>query len=137
MLGWSSWQLVGFIRRRSQVRVLSPQPYKIMTATTQHLTIEQGVAFSQAIAVGDDYDDLQPTAQIRDRFNGRLVADLTCSVVAAGSTTVSLTAAQTAALCILDDQRPDLREALLGQWDLVTTVRHVQGRVTLSRSATI
>jgi hypothetical protein len=24
--GWSSWQLVGLITRRSQVRVLSPQP---------------------------------------------------------------------------------------------------------------
>ena len=27
--GWSSWQLVGLITRRSQVRVLPPQPNKI------------------------------------------------------------------------------------------------------------
>ena len=28
--GWSSWQLVGLITRRSQVRVLPPQPKKFM-----------------------------------------------------------------------------------------------------------
>ncbi len=32
--GWSSWQLVGLITRRSQVRVLSPQP-RIIKAAVQ------------------------------------------------------------------------------------------------------
>lgn len=109
-----------------------------MPASLLDLTIEQGAIFSQEIAIDEAYNGLTPVAQIRDRVNGSLIAALTCSVVAAGATTISMTAEQTAALAVYDDPRPDLRAVLLGSWDMLTTgVRHVQGRVTLSRRITV
>lgn len=113
-----------------------------MAATTLDLSIEQGATFAQAVSLGASYDGQTPRAVVRCDFadGGPVLVELACTVVASGSTTLSLTAAQTAALRAGADN-PDRRAVPLGYWDLETeaggvVVRHRHGRVTLSREAT-
>jgi hypothetical protein len=113
-----------------------------MTASNLNLTIEQGATFSQVVAVGEAYNGLSPRGTIRRSFGGDSLASLTCSAVAAGNTTISLTAAQTAALQPLS-ALPSERDVVIGVWDLETptadatpvVTRHRQGKVILSREA--
>lgn len=110
--------------------------------TTSNVLIEQGATFTLAVALASGYDGLTPRATIRDAFGGTALATLTCTVVSGNSTTLSLTAAETAALIAGDDARPGERDAILGHWDLETesldgvVVRHRQGTVVLSREVT-
>lgn len=113
-----------------------------MTATNLNLTIEQGATFSQVINIGAALVGVTPTASIRDKFGGTKLADLTCSAVTAGGdTTISLTATVTAGLSA-PNALPSERDAVIGVWDMetlvtATVVRHRQGKVILSREATV
>jgi hypothetical protein len=109
-------------------------------STPLNITIEQGATFSQAVDVGASFNGLTPRGTLRRAFGGVKLADLTCTAVSGGNTTISLTAVQTAALTDLGE-RPDQREAIVGVWDLETesagtVVRHRHGQVILSREAT-
>jgi hypothetical protein len=131
---------------------MCPPPWKqgggitnpTMSATTLNLTLEQGATFSQTIAVASDtsLDAYTARARVRRRgFRGCLVVDLTCSAILNGSLTVSLTAAQTAALIPPTWAEVDQRLIDLGVWDLElvsgsTVVRSREGVVKLSREAT-
>ena len=57
--GWSSWQLVGLITRRSQVRVLPPQPNKYgpLVKRSRHrpFTAVTGVRFPYGSPISRDY----------------------------------------------------------------------------------
>ena len=57
--GWSSWQLVGLITRRSQVRVLPPQPNKYgpLVKRSRHrpFTAVTGVRFPYGSPLSWDY----------------------------------------------------------------------------------
>ncbi len=68
-------------------------------ATKLNLSIDQGATFSQTIAVGSTYSGYTVRGKLRQTgFLGALLADLTCTAVSVGGdTTISLTAAQTAA----------------------------------------
>jgi hypothetical protein len=107
-------------------------------ATTLNLTIEQGANLSQVITVGTTYNGRTPSAKIRDRFGGTLLTSPSCTAVSAGDTTISLTAAQTAALSAPAYARDDERNVVIGYWELTDTnagvvTRLRQGTVTLSR----
>ena len=57
---WSSWQLVGLITRRSQVQVLSPQPFKYygsLVKRSRHrpFTAVTGVRFPYGSPISRDY----------------------------------------------------------------------------------
>ncbi len=112
-----------------------------MPATTLDLTIEQGATFSQVIALGAaTWDGQTVTAKIRSAFGGNVLATLT-GVIASGNLTLSLTAAETAALVAPAFARADEREVLLGYYDAESAsggvvTRHRQGKVTLSREVT-
>ncbi len=117
-----------------------------MTASTLHLTVEQGATFSQTIAVtsgaATTYDAYTARAKLRQcGFRGAVLAEFTCSAIAAGSMTISLTAAQTALLVAPVWARVDDRSVQVGVWDLElvsgsTVVRSREGVVKLSREAT-
>lgn len=107
-------------------------------ATNLNLTIEQGATFSVDVNVGTTYNGRTPTAKIRNRFGGTLLATPSCTAVSAGVTTVSLTAAQTAALTAPASARDDERDVVIGYWEMIDTnagvvTRQRQGTVTLSR----
>ena len=109
-------------------------------ATTLNLLIDQGATFSQDVSVGTSRNGLFPRAVIRDSFGGSLIATLACTVVAAGSTTLSLTAAQTAAIVRPRWGSANERESFLGVWELeipngATVSRTHQGEVRLSLDA--
>lgn len=109
-----------------------------MSATNLDITIEQGATYSQAIALGaNTWDGQTVRASIRAKFGGAKLLDLT-GVIAAGTLTLSLTAAQTAGLTPPAWARDDERDALLGYYDAEsvsgdTVTRHRQGKVYLSR----
>jgi len=112
-----------------------------MAATRLDITIEQGATFSQTIAVGEAYDGYTARASIRTAFGGSRVVDLSCTTVASGNTTISLTAAQAALLTAPAYARADEREVKIGEWDLElvsgeTVVRSRYGEANLSREAT-
>lgn len=114
-----------------------------MTATKQDITIEQGATYSDTLAVGTAYNTYTARGKIRDAFGGNVLADFTGGTVTAGSVSISLTAAQTAALTATDVQSDQDREVPLGFYDielvsgdLVTVVRVRQGKVILSREVT-
>jgi hypothetical protein len=112
-----------------------------MSATRLDITVEQGATYSLAVTVGTTYNGLTPRGSIRSAFGGNKLADFTCSVVSAGITTITLSATITAAM-VSPSIYDDLREVIIGSWDLETdssgtVVRHRQGRVTLSLEATV
>lgn len=113
-----------------------------MAATALNITIEQGATFSQVINLGVTYTGLTPTGMLKRQFQGDKLADLTCTAVdGSGNTTISLTAIATAALQPIG-ALPSEREVAIGVWDLETSnagtvVRHRQGKVILSREATV
>lgn len=112
-----------------------------MSASTTHLIIEQGADLSQAITGLTSYNGQTARAMIRSSFGGALLAELTCSAIADGSCTVSLTAAQTALLVAGPDAGINQRDVAIGWWDLEavngdTVTRLAQGRVILSREVT-
>jgi len=114
-------------------------------AGTYALVINQGETFSRVIAILVDSVVLDLTgytvaAKIRATFDAASGTAITAAVTtaAAGEVTISLTAAQTAALSVTS---PGTREASLGFWDLEITTgavvtRVLQGTVTLSQEAT-
>lgn len=109
-----------------------------MSAGTLNLTIEQGANFSQAVTVDTALNGRTPTGNIYDRFGGCLLVALTASQVAAGSTTLTLTAAQAAALRAPAYIRNTERSCVIGYYELIDTnagviTRLKQGDVTLSR----
>ncbi len=113
-----------------------------MSAGTLNLTIEQGANLSQAVTVDTAFNGRTPTGAIYDRFGGRLLVALTATAVSGGSTTLSLTAAQTAALRAPAYIRDNERSCVIGYYELIDTnagvvTRIKQGTVTLSRTASI
>lgn len=113
-----------------------------MAATLLDLTIEQGATFSQAIALGaTTWNGQVVTAQIRSKFGGGILATLT-GVIASDTLTLSLTAVQTALLQAPAYARDDEREVVIGYYDAESVsagvvTRHRQGKVTLSREASV
>lgn len=111
-----------------------------MTATTRNITIEQGAAFSTTLSVGAGKAGDAVTAKIRAGFGGDLLATF-AGEIEDETLTISLTAAQTAALVAPTGTPDDLRDVVIGQYDAVSVdgddveTRHLQGRVTLSRKA--
>ncbi len=110
-----------------------------MPATATDITIEQGATFSLPLSIDAALNGLTPVAVIRRAFGGAVVAVLDCSEITAESTTVSLTAAETAAL--VGHALPMTRTAVLGVWDMLvdnagTLVRPFEGQALLSRGAT-
>jgi hypothetical protein len=112
-------------------------------ATKLNLTIDQGATFSQTIAVGVSYSGYTVRGKIRQAgFLGATLAEFTCTAVSVGGdTTISLTAAQTAALCAPTWSAADERLVDLGVYDLelvsgATVVRSREGIAKLSREAT-
>ena len=109
-------------------------------ASTLNLLIDQGATFTQAVSVGTSFNGLTPRAVIRDSFGGSLIATLACSVVSAGSTTLSLAAVQTIAIARPASASARERESLLGVWELeipngATVTRTHQGEARLSLEA--
>lgn len=110
-----------------------------MPASTLNLTIEQGATFSQSIALGAaTWNGHSAIAKLYDRFGGQLLAEFTCSAIAANAVTISLTATQTAELTVPAYIRDDQRKFTYGYWDLtaddaVTITRLREGTVLLSR----
>lgn len=112
-----------------------------MTATTQHITIEQGADFSQVFALGTDaHEGDVVTAKIRDGYGGILLGTLT-GVLSGENLTLTMDAADTADLEVPDGTRADVRDVIIGVYDAesidgdANVTRHVQGRVILSRKA--
>jgi hypothetical protein len=112
-----------------------------MAATTLDLTIEQGATFSQPITLGAaTWDGQATTAQLRTTYDGGKLIDFTAAI-AAGILTLSLTAAQTAALSAPAYARADEQLIQIGYYDVesisgAVVTRHRQGRVYLSRGIT-
>ncbi len=112
-----------------------------MTARNLTLVIEQGATFSQAFGLGTDKNGRTCRAILRSSFLGYSIATFSCSVVATGVTTISLTSAITAALNAPLRSGLLEREVLYGTWELestdgVTVDREYQGQVILSRRNT-
>lgn len=96
-----------------------------MPATEQRLIIEQGATFSQAFSVSTALNGATVAGKIRNTFNqplSLLIATFSCTDVAAGSTTASLTAAVTAALRRPITARFDEYRVLIGYYDLEVTL---------------
>lgn len=109
-----------------------------MPASALNLTIEQGVTLAQAVTGLSAYNGRTPTAVVRDRFGGRLLATLTCTEVADGSTTVGLSATLSAALSAPAYAKDTERSVVIGYWEMIDTngetkTRIKEGTVTLSR----
>lgn len=103
-----------------------------------NIIIRQGATFATTLRLGSAYDGLVPRATIRDRFGGAEIATLTCSTVASGLSTLSLSAAQTAALPAGPSSD---RQSVLGVFDVETessgvVIRHAEGIALMSREAT-
>ena len=107
--------------------------------TAQNITIQQGATFSQALTL-DDTSGKSYRAKLVDRF-WCAVKGLTCTVTNSTTVTISLTATETAALCLPGNMADDERSGKFGYWDIeevdgVTVTRTHQGVVTISREAT-
>ena len=125
----------------------------VTTPKTYDLRISQGSTFTRSLEVyiatpGDvDLTGCTFAAKIRDKFGVSSVVIIILTVTTTapgllvGQFSIDLTAAQTAALAVPAATPDDVREALIGVWDLEITsgtavYRYVQGDVYLSREAT-
>lgn len=113
-----------------------------MPATELHITIEQGADFSRALTVNTALNGFTPRAQLRDQFSGALLATFSFTAVASGATTMSLTAAVTAALAAPVYTGSRQRRIQIGVYDVEVpgnggaVTRTHQGDVYLSLEAT-
>lgn len=108
---------------------------------TLHYTIQQGATLSVSVTVGAAYDGWTGRSKIRRSFDGGTLAEPTISTVSGGSLTISLTAAQTAALTRPVQARCDERIAFYGLHDVEITdgtsvVRAAEGKVFHSSEVT-
>jgi hypothetical protein len=116
------------------------------------LIILQGSDFQRTLTVSDvetnapiDLTGATVEAKVRDNFGttSNVLATFTAAITDApnGQATISLTAAQTAALVAPAGTQDAARLAAIGFWDLEFTeggftYRYAQGNVTLSREVT-